>query len=82
MRSRCSRCRGCATCSGNASGAWRAKRALQYIALVFAVDFIVEPLQAGGADKYPLSYLPFVATLFGGVALRLAAHATAAIGSR
>jgi hypothetical protein len=47
--------------------------ALQYIALVFAVDFIVEPLQASGADKYPPGYLPFVMMLLGGVALRLAA---------
>jgi hypothetical protein len=50
--------------------------ALEYIALVFAVDFILEPLrQAGGAEKYPLSYLPFAATLVGGVGLRLAAFA-------
>lgn len=55
---------------------WRmaCEGALQYIALVFAVDFIVEPLQASGADKYPLTYLPFAATLFGGVALRLGAQ--------
>jgi hypothetical protein len=55
---------------------WRilVELALQYIALVFAVDFIVEPLQASGADKYPLSYLPFVAMLLGGVALRFAAQ--------
>jgi hypothetical protein len=48
--------------------------ALQYIAFVFAVDFIVEPLQANGADKYPLTYLPFTLALLGGAALRLAAH--------
>jgi hypothetical protein len=48
--------------------------ALNYIALVFADDFIAEPLRASSADKYPLSYLPFVIMLIGGVALRLAAH--------
>lgn len=47
--------------------------AMHYIALVFAVDFVVEPLRAGGTQGYPLSYLPFVILLFGGVLLRLAA---------
>jgi hypothetical protein len=53
---------------------WRigCELALQYIALVFADDFIFEPLQGGGPDKYPLSYLPFVISLIGGVGLRLA----------
>lgn len=53
---------------------WRigCELALQYIALVFADDFIFEPLQGGGPDKYPLSYLPFVILLVGGVGLRLA----------
>jgi hypothetical protein len=49
--------------------------ALEYIALVFAVDFIVEPLHAAGTDKYPLTYLPFVVMLVGGAGLRLAAFA-------
>jgi hypothetical protein len=48
--------------------------AVQYIALVFAVDFIVDPLQASGVERYPLSYLPFVIILIGGAALRLAAQ--------
>jgi hypothetical protein len=48
--------------------------ALEYIALVFAVDFIVEPLQAVGMGKYPLSYVPFLAMLVGGALLRLAAY--------
>lgn len=48
--------------------------AMQYIALVFAVDFIVEPLQANGPGKYPLTYLPFVVMLVGGALLRLAAQ--------
>jgi hypothetical protein len=53
---------------------WRiaSEGAMQYIALVFAVDFIVEPLQANGLGKYPLSYLPFVIMLLGGALLRLA----------
>jgi len=55
---------------------WRigCELALQYIALVFADDFILEPLQAAGPDKYPLSYLPFVILLVGGAVLRLAAQ--------
>lgn len=48
--------------------------AMQYIALVFAVDFIVDPLQASGVDRYPLSYLPFVVMLVGGGVLRVAAQ--------
>ncbi len=56
--------------------AWRiaCEAAMQYIALVFAVDFIVEPLKANGPDKYPLTYLPFVVMLVGGALLRLAAQ--------
>lgn len=56
---------------------WRlsCQTALHYIALVFAVDFVVEPLRASGPDKYPLSYLPFVIVLAGGVVLRLMALA-------
>jgi hypothetical protein len=40
---------------------WRIFRtiALEYIALVFAADFILGPLQAGGLGKYPLTYLLF-----------------------
>jgi hypothetical protein len=55
---------------------WRiaCEGAMQYIALVFAVDFIVEPLRANGADKYPLTYLPFAVMLVGGALLRLAAQ--------
>lgn len=56
--------------------AWRisCEAAMQYIALVFAVDFIVEPLMAKGPDKYPLTYLPFVIMLLGGAFLRLVAR--------
>jgi hypothetical protein len=55
---------------------WRilSEAAMQYIALVFAADFIVEPLKVSGADAYPLSYVPFAVLLFGGVVLRLAAQ--------
>jgi len=55
---------------------WRiaSEAAMQYIALVFAVDFIVDPLQASGVDRYPPSYLPFVVMLVGGATLRVAAQ--------
>ena len=55
---------------------WRilSEAAMQYIALVFAVDFIVDPLQASGVDRYPLSYLPFVIMLVGGAVLRMTAR--------
>jgi hypothetical protein len=54
---------------------WRIVRtiAIEYIALVFAADFILDPLQAGGLGKYPLSYLPFALMLVGGAGLRVAA---------
>jgi hypothetical protein len=57
--------------------AWSAVRtaALDYIALVFAVDFIFAPLQANGPGKYPLSYVPFALLLIGGAAARVAATA-------
>jgi hypothetical protein len=54
--------------------------ALEYIALVFAVDFILEPLQATGAAKYPLSYVPFLVMLVGGALLRLAAFVRTSLG--
>src|SRR5208282_1003159 len=47
--------------------------ALEYIAIAFAADFILGPLQAGGLSKYPLTYLPFALMLVGGVGLRVAA---------
>jgi hypothetical protein len=56
--------------------AWRVSRecAMHYIALVFAVDFVAEPLMANGPDKYPLTYLPFGIMLVGGALLRLVAQ--------
>jgi hypothetical protein len=49
--------------------------ALDYIMLVFAVDFIRIPLQEDGIGKYPLSYVPFAIMLVVGVGLRFAALA-------
>jgi hypothetical protein len=49
--------------------------ALEYIALVFAADFILAPLQAGGLGKYPLTYLPFALMLIAGAGLRVVALA-------
>ncbi|MBO0756769.1 MAG: hypothetical protein J2P54_12985, partial [Bradyrhizobiaceae bacterium] len=47
--------------------------ALNYIALVFAADFIVAPLKTGGPSKYPLTYLPFALMLVSGAVLRITA---------
>ena len=55
---------------------WRTFRtiALEYIALVFAVDFVLDPLQAGVVKPiYLLTYLPFALMLGAGVGLRIAA---------
>jgi hypothetical protein len=48
--------------------------ALNYIALVFAADFIEGPLKSKGIANYPLSYLPFALMLVAGVGLRAAAY--------
>jgi hypothetical protein len=45
--------------------------AMEYIALVFFVDFIRIPLQGHGLGNYPLSYLPFALMLVGGAGLRV-----------
>jgi hypothetical protein len=45
--------------------------AMEYITLVFFVDFIRIPLQVHGLGNYPLSYLPFALMLIGGVGLRV-----------
>jgi hypothetical protein len=54
---------------------WRTFRAiaLEYIALAFAADFILGPLQSEGLNKYPLTYFPFALMLVVGVTLRAAA---------
>jgi hypothetical protein len=46
---------------------------LNYIALVFAADFILGPLETGGFGKYPRTYLPFALMLVSGVILRITA---------
>ncbi len=46
---------------------------LNYIALVFAADFIAGPLKKGGIAHYPPSYLPFALMLVAGFGLRVAA---------
>jgi hypothetical protein len=53
---------------------WRISRtiAIEYIALVFASDFILLPLHAG-YHKYPSSYLPFALMVVSGASLRFAA---------
>lgn len=62
---------------------WRILRTvtLEYIALVFAADFIFLPLHAG-YDKYPPSYLPFAVMLVGGASLRFAAFVRRLITDR
>jgi hypothetical protein len=61
---------------------WRISRtvALEYIALVFASDFIFLPLRAG-YDKYFPLYLPFALMLVTGASLRLAAFVRRTIWS-
>ena len=49
--------------------------AMEYIALVFAVDFIRIPLYEHGLKGYPLSYVPFALMLIGGFGLRVGASA-------
>ena len=54
---------------------WRIVRtiAMEYIAYVFAVDFILGPLHGHGVAGYPLSYVPFALMLVVGAGLRIAA---------
>lgn len=49
--------------------------AVENVALVFAADFIIEPLRAGGIGDYPISYWPFAAALAAGACLRWTAFA-------
>jgi hypothetical protein len=48
---------------------------MEYIALVFFVDFIRVPLHGNKLGNYPLSYLPFALMLVGGVGLRVVSFA-------
>ena len=56
---------------------WRVLRtaAMEYIAYVFAVDFILIQLHEHGTAGYPLSYVPFAGMLVGGFCLRIVATA-------
>jgi hypothetical protein len=56
--------------------------AMEYIALVFFVDFIRIPLQENGFVSYPVSYLPFALMLIGGVGLRVVSFARFAANPR
>ena len=47
----------------------------EYIALAFAVDFILGPLQKDGFTGYPLCYLPLAVMLVAGASVRLVAIA-------
>jgi hypothetical protein len=49
--------------------------AMEYIALVFFVDFVRIPLHGNGLGNYPLNYLPFALMLVGGVGLRVVSFA-------
>jgi hypothetical protein len=51
--------------------------AMEYIALTFAADFILVPLQANGFTKYPMTYVPFALLLIGGAILRVTANVRA-----
>jgi len=53
--------------------AWRLLRtvSVEYIALVFAVDFIMLPFEEHGILNYPASYAPFGFTLIAATALRI-----------
>jgi hypothetical protein len=56
--------------------------AMEYIALVFFVDFVRIPLQANALGSYPVSYLPFALMLIGGVVLHIASFARFAANPR
>ena len=53
---------------------WRAFRTIgmEYIALVFADDFILHPFAGAWRNApYPLTYVPFALMLIGGLTLRV-----------
>jgi hypothetical protein len=52
---------------------WRVLRTvgLEYIALVFFADFVIDPIQRGGRN--PIEYVPFAVLLIAGSLLRIAA---------
>jgi Zn-dependent protease with chaperone function len=53
---------------------------MEFIAYVFATDFILLPLQEGTV-KHPLGYIPFAILLVSGAVLRAAAFARSRFGS-
>jgi hypothetical protein len=61
---------------------WRIVRtiAMEYIAYVFAADFILIPLHEHGVGNYSLSYVPFAVMLVGGTGLRIAAVVRSRVG--
>ncbi len=52
---------------------WRTVKTLglEYIAIVFATDFIVLPFEEHGLAKYPATYAPFGLMVVAGMAIRL-----------
>ncbi len=48
--------------------------AIEYIALVFLVDFILLPIRNGGLERFPTTYVPFAFMILGGVGLRVASR--------
>jgi hypothetical protein len=64
---------------------WRVLRtaSMEYIALAFATDFILGPLQRSGFETLILpTYLPFALLLIGGMEFRMAANIRRHVGSR
>jgi hypothetical protein len=56
---------------------------MEYIALAFAADFVLGPLQSTGLPTLILpTYLPFTLLLVGGMALRVAANLRRGVASR
>ena len=53
---------------------WFRTIATEYIAFVFALDFILDPIRSQGLGNYPWTYLPFAVMLIGGASLRLATY--------
>jgi len=49
--------------------------ALEYIALAFAADFVIGPLETDGLGRFPHSYMPLALMLIAGVCLRTVAFA-------
>jgi hypothetical protein len=63
---------------------WRIVKTLglEYIAIVFATDFIVLPLEEHSLAKYPPTYAPFGLMVMAGMAIRLIAFGNRTLLSR